>query len=200
MLLILSTETWVQKNDMRRQARLCRDRIAKDARLDFAYKLIENFFGQFSILADTNVAGYWPKGSEFDVKPLLFRLDQEDCNCLLPIVIGKEKILNFGEWQPNDKLARSDIGVFEPTNDKSSGIPSIVLVPLLAFDKQGYRLGYGGGYYDQTLTALRARERDEHITAIGIGYAEQEVCQVPHENFDQRLDWIVTEKQASAFA
>jgi len=192
-------ETWAQKNDMRREARFCRDRLARDVRLDFKDKLVENFFDQFGILAETNVAGYWPKGSEFDVKPLLFRLKQEDCNCLLPIVIRQEKILDFREWRPGDKLIRSNIGVFEPTKDKSLGIPTIILVPLLAFDKQGNRLGYGGGYFDRTLMALRAKRQNKRITAIGIGYAEQEVGKVPHDKFDQRLDWIVTEEQVSAF-
>jgi 5-formyltetrahydrofolate cyclo-ligase len=76
------------------------------------------------------------------------------------------------------------------------GVPDILLLPLLAYDKQGYRMGYGGGYYDRTLSDLRDSDK---ITAIGIAYAGQEVNNVPYENFDQRLDWVLTEKGAQEF-
>ena len=69
--------------------------------------------------------------------------------------------------------------------------PDVLLVPLLAFDRAGYRLGYGGGYYDRTLAALRAKKR---ILAVGLAFAVQEVAQVPHEDFDERLDFVLTEQ------
>jgi 5-formyltetrahydrofolate cyclo-ligase len=111
-------------------------------------------------------------------------------------VIARDTALVFREWQPGDELAPSDLDIPEPTIDKSVGIPEFLLVPLLAFDRQGYRLGYGGGYYDRTLQDLRAT-RD--ITAIGIAYQGQEVDSVPHESFDQRLDGVITEAGVTRF-
>ncbi|MBL8906323.1 MAG: 5-formyltetrahydrofolate cyclo-ligase, partial [Rhizobiales bacterium] len=71
--------------------------------------------------------------------------------------------------------------------------PDVLLVPMLAFDRRGYRLGYGGGYYDRTLAALRVLKP---ITAIGIAYSGQEIAEVPHGSWDEPLDWIMTERGA----
>ena len=76
-------------------------------------------------------------------------------------------------------------------------MPSVLIVPLLAFDRSGHRLGYGGGYYDRTLAALRASGGP--VNAVGYGFAAQEVAAVPHDASDQRLDWIVTEREARRF-
>lgn len=102
----------------------------------------------------------------------------------------------FRHWQPGDDLAVSDLKISEPTPDKRLEIPDILLVPLLAFDNSGHRLGFGGGYYDRTLSDLRAK-RD--ITAIGFAYAGQEVDNIPQESFDQRLDWVMTEQGLHKF-
>ena len=88
------------------------------------------------------------------------------------------------------------MGVFEPTSNRPMGEPSTLLVPLLAFDKQGYRLGYGGGYYDRTLKVLRSRanNKNQKLEVIGVCYAGQIVERVPHDEFDQRIDWVITEE------
>jgi 5-formyltetrahydrofolate cyclo-ligase len=80
-------------------------------------------------------------------------------------------------------------GISEPTADKPEVEPDILLVPLLAFDNAGRRLGYGGGFYDRTLHALRAKKQ---VTAVGLAYDEQRVDAVPHLDYDQRLDWVLT--------
>jgi 5-formyltetrahydrofolate cyclo-ligase len=87
-------------------------------------------------------------------------------------------------------LGRWDIQV--PPAEAPEVLPDVLLVPLLAFDREGFRLGYGGGFYDRTLEKLRALKE---VTAIGIAYAGQEMDTVPRDEFDQRLDWIMTEKE-----
>jgi len=184
------------KDQIREEARLRRRDLAQAAGLGFGAKLTTHFFENFDVDAENKIAGYWPITREADVKPLLNALQQKACICLLPNVIAKDTALVFRHWLPGDDLAPSDLGIPEPSTNKPEGIPDILLVPLLAFDRQGYRLGYGGGYYDRTLLDLRASRK---ITAIGIAYAGQEVDSVPHESFDQRLDWVLTEKGGTQF-
>ena len=88
------------------------------------------------------------------------------------------------------------MGVLEPAAHRLEGEPDILLVPLLAFDKQGYRLGYGGGYYDRTLKILRSKAKatNQKLEVIGVSYADQIVESVPDDEFDQRIDWVITEE------
>ena len=181
------------KGKAREQARQRRRYIATSTGREFGARLAAHFFANFDVEVGTRVSGYWPIAHEADVEPLLIQLSEKDCTCLLPVVAARDSALVFREWQPGDDLVQSDLGVSEPGVDKPVGIPDILLIPLLAFDDQGNRLGYGGGYYDRTLLDLRA-ERD--ITAIGIAFAGQEVETVPNGSFDQCLDWVITEEGA----
>ena len=95
----------------------------------------------------------------------------------------------FRAWTPGDAMDSGVWGIAEPKADKPALDPDILLMPLLAFDRQGWRLGYGGGFYDRTLQGLRARKA---VVAVGLGYDEQEVDAVPHLDYDQRLDWVLT--------
>ena len=104
--------------------------------------------------------------------------------------------LVFREWRPGIEMHRASFGMMEPTPDSPQHMPTIVVTPLLAFDAEGFRIGYGGGYYDRTLAALRAAGP---VTAIGVAYEAQEVAEVPRDHFDQPLDWIVTEIGARKF-
>jgi 5-formyltetrahydrofolate cyclo-ligase len=186
----------LDKEKIREQARLRRRDLAKTMGLGFGTKMVEQFLANFEVQTGDKVAGYWPITNEVDVKPLLKVLHDNGCICLLPVVIARDTALLFRQWQPGDELIPSDLGISEPRTDKASGQPDILLVPLLAFDSQGNRLGYGGGYYDMTLSEFRG-ERD--ITAIGIAYSGQEVDSIPNESFDQRLDWVITENGATQY-
>ncbi|HUQ38456.1 MAG TPA: 5-formyltetrahydrofolate cyclo-ligase [Aestuariivirga sp.] len=110
----------------------------------------------------------------------------------LPVVVAKNTPLVFRQWAPGDALVLGRWNIKVPPEEAPEVLPDVLLVPLLAFDRKGFRLGYGGGFYDRTLEKLRALK---NVTAIGIAYAGQEVDAVPHEDFDQRLDWIMTEKE-----
>ena len=102
---------------------------------------------------------------------------------------GRGKPLLMRAWAPGDEMSTVQWGIREPLASKAEVYPGVLLVPLLAFDRRGSRLGYGGGFYDRTLQKLRARAA---VTAVGISYDELEVDAVPHESYDQRLDWVLT--------
>jgi 5-formyltetrahydrofolate cyclo-ligase len=138
------------------------------------------FLAAVPLAAGAVVAGYWPMGSELDSRPLLEALAARGHTVLLPAPHAEAQPLTFRPWQ--DDAA--------PADD-----PGILIVPLLAFDRAGWRLGQGGGHYDRTLAGLRAKRP---VLAIGLAYAAQEVPAVPHNAYDQRVDWIVTEREAWA--
>ena len=139
----------------------------------------------------TSIAVYWPFRDEIDVTPLLNQLNSMGCNCLLPVIMRRKEPLQFCEWKPGDILQVSRFGTLEPNLTHSTVTPEILITPLLAFDSAGYRLGYGGGYYDRTLAELR---KHFSILAIGAAYGCQKFESIPHDQFDQRLDAVVTEK------
>src|SRR6185503_17417551 len=101
-------------------------------------------------------------------------------------------------WKDGDPLAEGAFGIMQPSTDAPKWVdPDIVVVPLLAFDRRGYRLGYGSGYYDVTLAALRAKKK---IVAVGLGYGQQAVLfNLPSEPHDEKLDWVITPQKAHSF-
>jgi 5-formyltetrahydrofolate cyclo-ligase len=134
------------------------------------------------------VSGFSSLPDEFRVWPLLRRLHGEGHALAMPVMQGKGLPLVFRAWAPGDAMDKAVWGIAEPKADKPVLEPDIVLVPLLAFDATGWRLGYGGGYYDRTLRGLRARKS---IVAIGLAYDESQVDAVPHLDYDERLDWVL---------
>jgi 5-formyltetrahydrofolate cyclo-ligase len=145
--------------------------------------------GFLQLQSGTIVSGFAPMPDEFRVWALLRRLSREGHRLALPVMQGKMQPLLFRAWAPGDVMDRAVWGIAEPKGDKPALEPEVLIVPLLAFDKRGWRLGYGGGFYDRTLADLRGRKR---IVAVGLGYDEQQVDAVPHLDYDQRLDWVLT--------
>jgi 5-formyltetrahydrofolate cyclo-ligase len=133
------------------------------------------------------VAGFWPMGAEIDIRPLLHALHARGHAVALPVTPRRGQPLQFRRWRPGDGLVRGPMGTSQPAAEAEALTPDWLLVPLLAFDRAGRRLGYGGGYYDRTLAALPG------VTAIGIGYACQELDEVPAGEEDARLQAIATE-------
>ena len=134
------------------------------------------------------ISGFASLPEEFRVWPLLRRLHADGQPLAMPVMQGKDLPLLFRAWTPGDAMDRAVWGIAEPKTDKPQLEPDIVLAPLLAFDASGWRLGYGGGYYDRTLRALRAHKP---IVAVGLAYDEQQVDAVPHLDYDERLDWVL---------
>ena len=109
----------------------------------------------------------------------------------LPVVVAKRQPLVFRAWRPGDPLEAGVFGTLHPAPTREAVEPDALIVPLLACDEEGWRLGYGGGFYDRTLAELR---KLKPVTAIGVAYAEQEMDEVPVAPYDQPLDWILTER------
>ncbi|PIW26680.1 MAG: 5-formyltetrahydrofolate cyclo-ligase [Rhodospirillales bacterium CG15_BIG_FIL_POST_REV_8_21_14_020_66_15] len=136
------------------------------------------------------VSGYLAMGDEMDVLPALEALAAKGWRCCLPVVTGKGAPLTFRAWSPGAALEDGVFGTRHPGAGAAAVSPDLLLVPLLAFDRAGYRLGWGGGFYDRTLTGLR---QGGTPVAAGVAYAAQEVDAVPRAGYDARLDWVVTE-------
>ena len=132
------------------------------------------------------VAGVWPLEGEVDLRPLLRALHQRGHIVVLPVTPPRGQPLTFRRWRPGDALLRERFGTLRPTGEVL--VPDFLLVPLLAFDRRPYRLGYGGGYYDRTLAALPPGR-----FALGFGLAAQQVDAVPSGPNDVALDAIATE-------
>jgi 5-formyltetrahydrofolate cyclo-ligase len=142
------------------------------------------------------VSGFWPMAEELDIRPLMAELFEQGCQLALPVVVAKKQPLIFRAWRPGDALEAGVFGTLHPSPQSAVVEPDALIVPLLAVDEEGWRLGYGGGFYDRTLEGLRARKS---ITAVGVGFNAQIVPDVPHGPDDQRLDWLLTDKRACAF-
>ncbi len=133
------------------------------------------------------VAGFWPMGTEMDIRPLLHALHARGQVLALPRTPPRGQPLAFHAWAPGDALEAGPMGTSQPAASRPLVAPGLLLVPLLAFDRRGGRLGYGGGYYDRTLPLFPAAFR------LGIAFAAQEVDEVPMEPHDIPLHAIATE-------
>ena len=142
------------------------------------------------------VSGFWPIKEEIDIRPLMVDLLNQGCQLALPVVQGKGLPLLFRAWRPGDALEAGVFGTLQPSVRREVVEPDALIVPLLACDEDGWRLGYGGGFYDRTLAGLRTKKT---VTAVGVGFNDQLVPEVPHGPSDQRLDWLLTDKRACAF-
>jgi len=132
------------------------------------------------------VAGFWPMGLEIDIRPLLLALAGRGHAIVLPVTPRRGQPLVFRRWRWGETLARGPLGTRQPASGEALR-PDWLLVPLLAFDRAGRRLGYGGGYYDRTLAALPG------AMALGCAHAAQEVAEVPAGPEDVRLPAVATE-------
>ena len=154
-------------------------------------------FATFDLAPRCVVALYRPQGAELDPGPLAPRLREQDARIALPVAVAEHAPLVFRLPIPGAALPRDAAGVPAPGPEAQEVTPHVVVVPLLAFDATGARLGQGGGYYDRTLAALRARGR---VFALGLAYAGQEAPALPVEPHDQRLDAVLTEVGLRLFA
>jgi 5-formyltetrahydrofolate cyclo-ligase len=151
---------------------------------------LAGFARELGIEPGQTVSGYFPLTEEIDPRPLMIRLHEAGARLALPSVAAWAKPLHFRLWSPGDALIPGRHGTREPSPESALARPDVLLVPLLAFDCQGHRLGYGGGFYDRTLEELR---RNGSAKAIGLAFAEQELAAIPAEPFDQPLDAMLTD-------
>lgn len=180
------------KKDFRRRAMQTRDAAAPDA-MAASQGVMRLFMDTLCPAAPSVISGFSPIGSEIDTIPLLSALIRHGHEVALPVVTGRGEPLLFRKWSSGDEMSVGPFGVQEPLATSPERVPEVLLVPLLAFDRRGYRLGYGGGFYDRTLARLRKNAKP---VAVGVAFAVQEVDAVPVAEYDQPLNWIVTEREA----
>lgn len=156
-------------------------------------KVRDLFLEHFSDLApDKIIAGTMPIKRELDPWPLLRALAQKGHPLCLPQHAAHGTPLIFRCYREGEALQKGGLGIPIPLDTQPACAPDIILTPLLAFDRAGRRLGYGGGYFDATLKQLRAKKP---VWAVGLAYGVQEVEHVPVDDRDEALDVIVTEKE-----
>jgi 5-formyltetrahydrofolate cyclo-ligase len=179
------------KAQLRREALARRDALPADLRQAAAETIAHREF-PLDIRPGVLVSGFSAIGSEINPLPLMRRLADRGARLALPVVVARGRSLVLRAWAFGEPLDRGQWGIREPRADAAEVDPDIVLAPLAAFDRTGYRIGYGAGYYDLTLAGLRARKP---IVAVGLAYAAQEIAAVPATARDERLDLVLTERE-----
>lgn len=187
------TEARALKAKLRAEAAARRARVSPEDAAAAAGAVRDRVLAVGLVPKGAVVGGFWPIRDEFDPRPLLAALAARGHRLSLPVVIGKGRPLAFRAWAPGDPLERAGFGLSVPAWDAPPALPGFLIVPLLAFDRRGFRLGYGAGYYDRTIAALRAGAKP--VLALGVGFAAQEVSEVPALAHDQRLDAVATERE-----
>jgi len=190
-----STHLEDTKARLRREAMAHRDALPVDVREAAAEALAVQKL-PLAIAPGTIVSGFMPLRSEIDPLPLMRKLRDAGATLALPVVAGRGKPLIMRAWRWGEPLATGVWGLREPSPAAPEVEPDILLVPLLAFDRVGHRIGYGAGYYDMTIARLRAHKP---MTAIGVAFAVQEIPAVPTTPHDARLDLVLTERELIAF-
>lgn len=182
-----------QKAEARKVAIACRDRAfaaLPEAGLDLACHVMAHADALGLSTAKRTASLFWPMGAEIDMRPLLEDLHRAGHVTVLPVVVKRATPLAFRAWSPGDSLVDGGFGTSIPASGAAECAPDILFVPLLAFDDAGFRLGYGGGFYDRTIEKLRG---SGDPICVGVAFSAQRVDTVPRGPYDERLDWIATE-------
>lgn len=180
---------------LRRAAMARRDALPPAGRMAAALAIAERGL-PVEVTPGIVISGFAPLKSEISPLPLLRRLADAGASLALPVVAGRGQPLIMRAWSFGTPLVSGVWGIREPPADAPELFPEILIVPLLAFDRRGHRIGYGAGYYDITIARLRAMKP---VTAIGIAFAAQEIAAVPATPRDARLDLVLTEHAAIDF-
>jgi 5-formyltetrahydrofolate cyclo-ligase len=179
------------KAELRKTALARREALPADERQAAAAAVAARPF-PLPVAPGAIVSGFFPLKSEINPLLLMRKLADAGARLALPVVAGRGKPLIMRAYAFGQELNSGVWGIREPKDDAPEVDPDILIVPLAAFDRAGYRLGYGAGYYDMTIARLRAMKP---IVAIGIAFAAQEVANVPKTAHDEKLDFLLTERE-----
>ncbi len=182
------------KQNIRKQYIALRNAISDERRKIAAQKAARNFINNFTLKNEDIIAAYYPIGSELDIRPLIKILRKKNLRLCLPTVVKKDNALIFRHWKEGAKLTKDLYNIPTPDENSEQLEPNIIITPLIAFDKNGNRLGYGKGYYDRTIANMQKR-----ALIIGYAYAMQEVENIKYQQHDKGLDYLVSEKEVRRF-
>ena len=158
--------------------------------IDFQSNILNNIKPLIEEIENEYIGTYISFRDELDTKKLNQHLLERELNLALPAIDFQTKEINFFMYHKNTELKENKFSILEPKNKDKVIFPKIILIPLLGYSKSGFRLGYGGGYYDKYLSKNGIGD----VKKIGIAFSFQEVEEIPVEDHDERLDWILTEK------
>ncbi|MCS6760646.1 MAG: 5-formyltetrahydrofolate cyclo-ligase [Candidatus Devosia symbiotica] len=176
------------KAALRLQAHAARAGLSQTSRAEAAAVVAQHFFDSIVLRPADVVAAYWRIRDELDCQPILIRLMDTSQTVVLPVVLGPEKPLELRVWEQGALLYEAGFSMLAPSELAPQSEPDVVIMPLLGFDSQGTRLGYGGGYYDRTLAHMTKVPK-----LIGLAFAAQEFDSIPRDAHDVPLDAIITE-------
>ena len=182
-----------EKAALRRIMRARRAALAPEARAEASLAVRDRLIAWLAsapLARGSVISGYWPIRDELDPRPALQALAERGHRLALPVSIARGEPLTFRAWSPGEPLAPDVMRIEAPLSSAPAVTPALLLVPMLAFDRACRRLGYGAGFYDRTLAALR---RSHATIAVGLAFSAQEVEQVPVASDDAPLDAVVTE-------
>jgi len=189
------TETAQTKAALRTAALALRDALSAAARAAAAEAIAARTF-PVAVTPGIIISGFSPMKTEINPIPLMRKLAEAGAQLALPAIAGRGKPLIMRAWQFGAPLKAGQWGIREPMPEAGEVAPDILIVPLAAFDRAGHRIGYGAGYYDMTINALRAKKK---AIAVGIAFAAQEIAKVPATTRDARLDLVLTERETIDF-
>jgi len=184
------------KKQLRKEALARRDALDEFWRVEIALEMAETAKEKIDFEPGRIVSGFWPMRSEVDVRPLMFALREKGARLCLPAILDKTTIV-FRELVRGAPMVEMGFGTVGPHEEAEELDPTLMLVPLAAFDARGHRIGYGAGYYDRAIAKLA----DKGITPrlVGIAFDCQEVPLVPNENHDVIIPEILTESGLRRF-
>ena len=187
------------RDRLRREIRKRRAALPAATRIEAADALAERIAELPELITDDRIAGYWAVHGELPLHRVVTAMVRRGAQYHLPVVCDGQR-LRFAPWAPGKPLAPNRFGIPEPAikNSRAAAAPDtmeLVLVPLLAFDRRGNRLGSGAGYYDRSFAFLRAGERPREPLLVGIAYGFQEVEQLQPQPWDVKLDFVCTEDE-----
>jgi len=159
----------------------------KNFNFNLLFSLIKKKFKKNRIV----IAGYYPSNYEVDVLKFLKKAEEKNFKIVLPVIKSSNK-MDFKNWSYKEPLYVSKFGILEPKSSKKKLIPDLIIVPLVAFDKNLNRIGYGKGYYDRCLKKISKLKKK--IISIGIAYSFQRSTSIPVNKYDFKLDYIFTER------
>jgi 5-formyltetrahydrofolate cyclo-ligase len=191
------TLTNAEKAALRRAALARRARVEPAANLALSSRLSQEGLGLARLWRPYVVSAFHPLRGEPDILSLLTTLADEGFATALPAVVGRGSPLTFHLWRPGEPTRAGAMSIREPIEEAPVVDPDLLFIPLACFDRRGHRIGYGAGYYDRTLTNLRAMKP---VHAVGVAYGVCEVDAVPYETHDQSLDAVVTDQETILFS
>tara|TARA_B100001175_G_C19364894_1_gene568876 strand:+ start:25 stop:609 length:585 start_codon:yes stop_codon:yes gene_type:complete len=185
------------KNKFRKKQFTKRKKLFSNVKNNFNKYLFDNFFKKINFESIKVISSFISINTEINTADLnTYILKKKKILCL-PVILKKDSPLLFRKFNNNDNMIEGFMKIKEPSNTSEIVIPDLLFVPCLAYDLFGFRLGYGGGYYDRTFNYLK--NNNKKFVSVGYAFDDQKVSEVPKDKFDIKLDYVITEKKLYSF-